>query len=329
MSFNDIRRVNHDRLKTLVLAISPYKGSGNAYPLGERRYSDRHFRKESDGTFSVWYADRELVDNKFGRSNDKSDIWTSNNSGYYERRLLGRVHPDNTYEFINHSGQGENMMLSQALGAYLHHDQSKGGTVYQKRKVGDSGLIIHPVFKGLRINCDTGEAVTPYSVFLPKVNRKAANGVMSKYKEFITVFQTMINTMDDRGIWEVYEDLYKIEAENDKEVWRHMDVTTVKRLIDEKKYVDAGCLFAMFTRATHMRWRVERCAEGDYYQLNQPLGYGWRTSAMRAIDTDFRKMILKQHPDVFSYHELEQGSPLPSSQWGVEVRVNGQAVKRM
>jgi len=327
MSFNDIRRISYDRLTQRVATEAPYKGSGNAYPLGERRYSDRHFRKESDGTFSVWYADRELVDNKFGRSNDKSTIWANANRGYYERRLLGRVHPDNTYEFVNHSWPGENMMLSQALCAYLHHDQSKGGTVYEKKLFNKQ--VVHPVFKGLRINCDTGEAVTPYSAFLPKVNRKAANEVMSKYKEFITVFQTMINTMDDRGIWEVYEDLYKIEAENDKEVWRNMDVTTVKRLIDEKKYVDAGCLFAMFTRATHMRWRVERCAGGDNYQLNQPLGYEWRTSAMKAIDTDFRKMILKQHPDVFSHHELEQGAPLPSSQWGVEVRAEGHVVKRL
>lgn len=328
MSFNDIRRISYDRLMQRTKTDRPYKDSGNAYPLGERRYSDRHFRHEADGTFTIWYGDREVIDNKYGKSNDKQDIHAQNND-FYDRRMIGRVHPDNSFEFVVDTSQGENMLLTEALGAWVHHDKSKGGTVFEKRKVGNSGKYIHPVFKGLRINCDTGEAVTPYSVFLPVVNRKAAKEVMSQYQDFITVFSTMIDSMDDRGIWEVFEDLYEHEAQGDKDKWRSLGAGTVKRFIDEKKYVDAGCLFALLNSSSYMRWRVEWVMDNDTQSGIDYLGRRFKDNAKKDVSTKFRKMILKQHPEVFKFTEIEAGDPLPASQWGVEVRVGKQPVVRL
>lgn len=323
MSFYDVRRISYDRFVQRAATDNPYKGSGNAYPLGERRYSDRHFRREDDGTFTIWYADREMVDNKFGRINDKADTYGKDQDEYYARRMIGRVHPDNSFEFTAGTAQGENMLLSRGLNGHLHHDVSKGGTVFKRDR------FSHPVFKGLRINCDTGEAMTPYTVFLPTLKRKEAHNVMSGYQEFIRVFQTMINSMDDLGIWGVLEDLYKIEAQGDRELWRNLDMSVVKRLIAEKKYVDAGCLFAMLSRGSHIRWRVEWYIQNGSQPNSQNLGFGWRNTALNSIARDFRRKVLKQHPEVFALAELKQGDPLPSSQWGVRVEVNGQSVIRL
>ena len=99
MSFNDIRRISYERLMQRTKIDRPYKDSGNAYPLGDRRYSDRHFRHEADGTFTIWYADRESIDNKYGKSNDKGAHY-ANNSSYMDNRMIGRVHPDNSFEFV-------------------------------------------------------------------------------------------------------------------------------------------------------------------------------------------------------------------------------------
>lgn len=323
MSFYDVRRISYDRLAQYAKTHIPYKGSGNAYPLGERRYSDRHFRCEDDGTFTIWYADREVVDNKFGRTNDKADVYGKDQDEFYARRRIGRVHPDNSFEFMASTAQGENMMLSKALNGCLQHDVSRGGTVFKR------GKFYHPVFNGLRINCETGEAVTPYTVFLPTLKRKEANNVMSGYQEFIRVFQTMINSMDDLGIWGVFEDLYKIEAQGDKELWRNLDMPVVKRFIEEKKYVDAGCLFAMLSRGGHIRWRVEWYIQNGSQPNSLNLGFGWRNTALNSIARDFRREVLKQHPEVFTLVELKQDDPLPSSQWGVQVKVNGQPVNRL
>lgn len=328
MSFNDVRRISYDRLLTRTATDTPYRNSGNAYPLGERRYSDRHFRKEADGTFTIWYADREVIDNKHGKDNDKKTNFDKNRD-YYDSQMLGRVHPDNTFEFTARLSNGENMLLTQGLCAWVHHDRSKGGTVYQKRRAGNSGLIVHPVFKGLRINCDTGEAVTPYEVFLPVVKRKAAADVMKGYQEFITTFEVMINSMDERGIWEVYCDLYKYEGEGDKGVWRGLGMETVKRLIDEKKYVDAGCLFTLFNKSSHMRWRVEWVMDNETQSGVPQLTHRWKDSAISDVKNNLRKEILKQHVDVFNAKPLERGAPLPSSQWGLIVQVDGKPVERV
>lgn len=323
MSFYDVRRISYDRLTQRVASDKPYKDSGNAYPLGDRRYSDRHFRHEKDGTFTIWYSDREIVDNKYGKFNDKSDRYI-NYTDSVNRRMVGIVRPDNSFEFVVETAMGENMLLSRALSANVHHDKSKGGTVYEK------GRLNHPVFRGLRINCDTGEAMTPYSVFLPKVKRKAANEVMQKYEDFIAIFSAMISSMDDRGIWEVFMDMYTHEAESDEGLWRGLDMAVVKRLIDEKKYVDAGCLFHMLSRGSHMRWRVEwQMREDAQSATNNTLSSNWRINAQRDISVNFRKMILKQHPEVFVFTELEKNAHLPSSQWSLLIQSDGNPVFRL
>lgn len=328
MSFNDIRRISYDRLIQRIALDKPYKDSGNAYPLGERRYSDRHFRHEADGTFTIWYADRESIDNRYDKANDKQTNYGLNKN-HYDNRMIGRVHPDNSFEFTAETSQGENMLLTEALGGWVHHEKAKGGTVFEKRKLGNSGKYIHPVFKHLRIDCETGAAVTPYSVFLPVVNRKAANEVMSQYQDFTTVFSTMIDSMDERGIWEVFEDLYKHEGGGEKGKWRSLGMDTVKRLIDEKKFVDAGCMFALLNSSSYIRWRIEWEMEKDNQSGGSSINYRFKQNAKKDVSTKFRKMILKQHPEVFTFTELEAGDPLPASQWGIEVRVGNQPVVRL
>ena len=322
MSFYDIKRISYARLVNRIAMDRPYKDSGNAYPLGDRKYSDRHFRHEDDWSFTIWYADRELIDNKYGKSNDKQGH-LAQNKDHYDNRMIGIVRPDNSFEFVTGTSQGENMLLSMALGGCLYHDKSKGGTVYK------SDGVTHPVFKGLRINCDTDEAMTPYTVFLPRVKRRAANEVMEEYQEFINTFGVMIDSMDDRGVWEVFEDLYTHEAKGDKEMWRSLDISVVKRLIDEKKYVDAGCLFTMLSKTAHMRWRVEWHMLNDTHPNSKSLPHSWRSQAKKDATVNFRKMILTQHSGVFDFVELKAGGPLPASQWGLLVQSGGSPVVRL
>ena len=332
MSFSDIRRISYERLFNRVAMDRPYKDSGNAYPLGDRKYSNRHFRDEGDGVFTLWYADRETVDNKYGKANDKASNYGKNND-WYNKCMIGIVRSDNSFEFVVSGGQGENMLLSQGLSANVHNVASKGGLVCEK------GNYIHPVFKGLRINCDTGEAMTDYEVFLPKVKRKDANEVMSQYSEFMSVFETMVKAMDDKGIWEVYTDMYIHEANNTPEIWRAMNISTVKRLVGEKKYVDAGCLFTMLSKISNMRWRTEwimNDSNGTGIITNpsvsrisgQSLPMAWRDRAITDVKVNFRKMILKEHPEVFNFEKLESGAELPASQWGLRVLSGGKIVER-
>lgn len=326
MSFNDIRRISYDRLIQRIALDKPYKDSGNAYPLGDRRYSSRHFRHEADESFTIWYADRESIDNKYGKVNDKAKNLSSHRD-WYDKRMLGIVRPDNSFEFCSGwCGNGENMLLGQALGAHVYQDKARGGVIYEK------GRVAHPVFKGLRINCDTGEAMTEYEAFLPKVKRKEANEVMKQYAEFMSVFETMIKSMDSKGIWEVYVDLYVHEANAREDRWRSMTMPDVKRLIDDRKYIDAGCLFIMLSRFSHMRWRTEwimNHTDGTGKITTESLPYAFVDKAVADIQVNFRKMILLQHPEVFKMEKIERGAALPASQWGIKVQLDGQPVIRL
>ena len=326
-SFYDVRLASYNSLKNYVQTHAPYKNSKNAYPLGERRYSDRHFRAESDESFSLWYLDRELVDNYYGATNDKHPD-AIQNEAYYSKNMLGKVHPDNSFEFTSmRTSVGSNMILSEALGAHVHNDQSRGGCAYTRNG------FWHPVFKGLRVDISSGKAVTPYTVFHPIVKRKEAREVMHKYAEFIVVFKTMIAQMTDRGISEVYEDLFNNRFGGDRDKFRASCMSDVLDFINQRDYMSAGCLFVSL-RLNSISWRVEYTFAKDHPQIlgnDGVMGFPhkFRENATGIVETRLREHILPLHEDVFTYKQLEQGEKVPASIWGSRIKVNGAPVIRI
>jgi len=160
MAFYDMQDISYDALIAHTKKAKEYRDSKGAYNLGARRYSDRHYRLRGD-LIDVYYthpdSSRKIIEK------DKSlDSWQ-------HKRHLMTIYPDNSFEVINFSGQGDNMFLSQATKAYIHQDGGRGGVVYY------TNTKMHPVFKGLRIDIKTGEAVTPYKFYKRDINKKKAN----------------------------------------------------------------------------------------------------------------------------------------------------------
>ena len=64
--FNDVKQVwagglTYDKMVERTKTIKPYRGGlSNAYPMGWREYSPRHFRANKDGSFSIYYKNREI-----------------------------------------------------------------------------------------------------------------------------------------------------------------------------------------------------------------------------------------------------------------------------
>jgi hypothetical protein len=321
MAFYDIQYINYKNLEEISRS-KPFKGSGNAWPLGDRRYSARHFRREEDGSFSIWYLNREVSD---GLSTETLSDGREKNADYYKSHRLGVVRSDNSFEFINSSGQGENMLLREGLRGGLGYNVNKGGLVFER------GSHIHPVFRGLRIDCDSGESRTDYKLFQSVVKRKEANQYMKQFNEFKTVAPVMLNSMDDVGILQVYDDMYDIHRDSFKD----LDGKYVMQLIHEGKYVDALCLFSMIEN--HMweirhgtRLRHEARVSGAYVpdHLNRmPSRFKERT--MRVLQNKFRDIAVSTQKDLFELKELQAGKELPESKWDLLVTVNGVAMKRL
>jgi hypothetical protein len=321
MAFYDIQYINFKNLE-FISRSKPFRGSDNAWPLGDRRYSARHFRKEEDGSFSIWYLNRETSDELC-----KGTIADERNQ-YLERcasQKLGIVRQDNTFEFINSSGQGENMMLREALRGGLGYNANKGGLVFHR------GQHIHPVFRGLRIDCDSGESRTDYKLFQSVVKRKEANQYMKQFNEFKTIAPVMLSSMDDAGVLQVYDDMYDIHRDSFKD----LNGKYVMQLIHERKYVDALCLFSMienylweFKHGAQFRHEARESGASIPNHLNKlPSRFKERTA--RVLQTKFRDTAVATQQDLFELRELQAGKELPESKWDLLVTVNGMPMKRL
>ena len=148
-AFYDVRTCSSH--EDFLKGHTPYKGSLKSYPLGDRRYSARHFRVRYDGRVDIYYLHRATQD-RF----ERGEIPESDRK-WLERRLIASVFPDNTVEFLN-LGMGEAMMMSKLFGVWIHHSKRQGGYVLQ------TNGKTHPIFKGQRFKIGSFECVTPYEV---------------------------------------------------------------------------------------------------------------------------------------------------------------------
>lgn len=322
MTFRDVNYINYSNMTVTVKYQAPYRNSGNAYPLGDRKYSSRHFRKEDDGSFSVWYSNRERTDQFVTGTTPESE---KRHENYMKNCRLGLVRPDNSFEFVaSLYEQGENMMLSEGLNGRLYNDVTKDGLMLIK------GKYTHPVFQGLRIDCTTGKAVTDYKIFRQVLDRKKANEYMKQYAEFVRVGPVMYQSMTDRGLSEVYDDLY---TEYGEDGFTRLGDVEAMRMVKEGKYVDAVCVFGMKRQwgvVYETRQRAVMRASGEpipdgLFKLYPRV----KELALRRVKNDFRDIAVAEDKSLFEYEQLEAGHNPPSSKWPYKITVNGEQVKRL
>ena len=119
--FNDVSQVwagglTYDKMVERTKTVKPYRGGlNNAYPMGWREYSRRHFRANKDGSFSIYYKNRESVD--VVESGNFKEGWDRESlTRWVDRQHLATVYPDNTFEIRHHLGQGDSTYMTEALG---------------------------------------------------------------------------------------------------------------------------------------------------------------------------------------------------------------------
>ncbi len=146
MTFYDVKHRQYQDYMNDVEKVKPYRGKvAKAYPLGNRKYSARHFTVGEDGVVSVWNSSfTYLEDTREGETQPRRE--TAMPHAY--------VYPDNTIEILK---SWDVAMLSKVVGHHVCHSLKYGGTI-----VRDSEYRLHPLFKGARISLTNGKVVTPY-----------------------------------------------------------------------------------------------------------------------------------------------------------------------
>ena len=304
MAFYDIHNVSYNALVEHAQRVKPYRDSNGAYNLGARRYSDRHYRFR-DGLIDVYYTHPE-VSRRVIEGDKTLDTWN-------HKRHLMTIHPDNSFEVINYSGQGDNMFMSQAVQGYIHQDGGRKGVVYY------TNTKMHPVFKGLRIDLKTGEAVTPYKFYKRDIDKKKANEVLKEFVEFQTLAMKFIEPMTPMGILEVFKDLYEQEGSLDE-----FDEGLFVQLVREKKYVDAAIVFSIAGKGHHYhsyRHFLNNIFMNDEHErelrmiTNQFDGH-YKLTLARRIKEDIRDIVLVGSDEGAILTELKVGEKFPTSKWG-------------
>jgi len=198
--YNDIYFFSHSNLSRIVKQVKPIRGT-NAYPLGRRKYSARHFVPREDGAFELWFINLTYKQHKE----------TNVRTGEEGPRSLAVIHPDNTME-IAHRGMyySDYLMLEAGLkGCLLRHDIHKGGLILNKHGGHTEKPIIRPVFGGLRFNLETFKIPEGHKFTVTKrtINRARAKAVREELKPSANIARMMISQLDERSLKALREEV--------------------------------------------------------------------------------------------------------------------------
>jgi hypothetical protein len=320
MAFEDIKGVSYDKLIEHTQKVKPYKGSDNAYNLGYRKYSDRHFRVNKNGVIEVFFTYMGNVKHRIQNGEDE----------YSSGRHLASIHPDNSIEIVNYNGQGDIQFLS-AIIPYVTHSKAHHGLLVRTFNNSNKGDQTHPVFRGGRFHLESHETMTPYILQPRAVNRKLRKEVIARFDTFKKVGLTMFSALSSHGIYELYAELWN---EYGEETMYSITPDLIVNLANEGKALDAVLLSTLSKGdfGWYSLWKVRQVlldrsngVDSDS-RINNYFGDDFKRS-MTEVYSDgaegedkLNDLLIKGSPDAFHYKDpIPNGQAIPSSKWGYKL----------
>lgn len=294
--FRDVHKMNYADFMRIVKTTSPYRGT-DAYPVGSRRYSRRHFIVRDDKVL-VWEANLKMAADV--RAGKNTNSWVADSH-------LITIHPDNTVEFHNVRGIGDGGYLSAILGGYIGSSSKHSGTIWSVY-VGNEQRV-HPVFKGLRVSLDD-HSVHPdsqYKMIYRRIIPKEKEKVMGELEKQLTVAQAMLNSMSLDGIKEMYKEL--------RGACKHHQRDEAIRVARQNNHcLDVLIHMALSSRRSYIiEWADSEAVARD-----------------RIIDcaNKSKRAYLSAQPEAFKYIEREPFD-FPTATWGMQVKVGDKFAERL
>jgi len=353
-----MKAFNYKRLLDITNTVPSFRGNVNRFPLGNRKQNNKYFlRRDEDGytVFDVVYGETwnsteidrleyirlKLEHRKFRKATGTERAqtyvmkWTKHttdeNGHYvelkrqfeYHRRdrghnTIGTVRPDNSFEFTkSRYWQGDRCFLSQHSAGWFVTDSRRGGMIFYD----NNDQQFHPIWKGLRVNCDTMEAVTPYEVVIHHVDRKSGKGLLSKYEHMFKVSEVMLKAMDLNSInntcIEIVDGIFG--------VGEHKKHISVGLLEHAEKFIndaplDALLLFTLAHDVRHVGYRMR-------YGMNNHSD-DTPENIFMATKRKIAREVYKENPAILKEVSCVGGKRYPACDWGVKLMVNGQQVEQ-
>ena len=349
-----MRYINYDVLTNITKTFVPYRGTKNKFPWSNRKQSYKYFLKEEDETgvyFRVIYGKRwsseEVTKEVYDTLKDSERAhYGPHNSGAlsvekYVRYFsipneLGIVRSDNTFEFTGNSyGQGERAMLTSVCNAgYFMTDCRRGGDIYVVGGYRSGVQKMLPIFKGLRVDCNTMTPVPDheYKLIGRRVDRKNSKEFLKQYDDFFKVAEVMMKSVRLEDFVQIGADRVKADELYDENAYYAYAVDPKKILEVAKNLMlddplEAAALFCIGLGDRgigNYRWLVS-----NYLKVRK-LGLYDDTNELEKLYPMMRRavcnMLYRDNPDVLQRVEFEFGKPFPASTWGYVVEVDGKEV---
>lgn len=336
-----MKALTWERLTNIRTNEKPYRGTTNRYPVGKRTHNTKNFyveQRDGEEVYVITYGLRHkeiIITKEEHLANPKTTHvknWETDESQKYCKyevmpNELGVVRSDNTFEFTAEVGfgQGSNQVMSSWSRGYFFNSSRHGGMVYRDPDV------FHPIFKGMRLNCDTmmPHEGSQYRVVGKRVNRKEGKEFLKRYADFYTITEVMLKTMDWKGFMETGVDVVK-PLISSPDQW-YLSSEDKGRLIDfaEKNINDApldACLaYLCAYDIQNMRRRVEGYGDQNSWYNRSELDL---ETVYNNLKRRLNKEIYKANPCVMNFIEYTPTKPYPPSEWGVDIFVGDKEVQQ-
>ena len=343
-----MQALNYKRLNNIAHSVSPFRGSLNRFPIGNRRQNTKYFlvgEENGESVFSIVHGDRYTYVSLTKQEHDKqlkdgvSRLHAHQNSDgtwtcrRYDKipNVLGLVRPDNTFEFTSTGyGQGDRGILSDYGSGCLSTDSRRGGTIWMGAQGGkfrnDRTRGAIPIYQGLRVDCETMRPTKPITVIGRKVNRKVGKELLARYQDFYLTTEVMTKAMDYEAFVKTMNDVVNEHMGGLGIVESHTDYSAKAETLLHTAPLDAAMLYMVGWDIGNMRWNLRKFIDSSSgrYSSHEEMPHTMFLNLKRRLN----KEIYKQNDEVFKKVEYTNGEMYPPSEWGYTVMVDGVEVKQ-
>jgi hypothetical protein len=339
--------LKYERLKRITETQKPYRGTIDKYPFSDRNHNYKYFYpKEVNGEieYHVGYYHKwgteSMTTEEFNAKKDSMDkgelkkwraesIWDKDSSqikstGFFVKDVKNSkidliVRSDNTVEIVTDNfHQGMRMIFSayHYANGVFQSSVGHGGIVYGRR---DNGVDIRiPIFKHIRFNMDTMQ-VHPSAHYIATyrtVDRKLSKEAMNIYQDKLNGAYAFITCMDRESFNQDKQDVVEELMPDNKTTYywgkeqRDNAIELAEKLFFEKP------VEAIYT--------YMKAFNVGYYLSSMAHPSDW----IRVFKKKFAKYIHVKH-DTFSKEYLTHLENFKSSQWDIDITVNGKMVERL
>jgi hypothetical protein len=334
--------LNYDRLNEISLREkNHYRGDKTRFPIGARKQNNRCFYvREENGekvfeiTYGQLWSSKEVTKEEYealkaaGEDVRAYAEDTTAGTTYMQYEILpnviGMVRPDNTFEFNKTQyHQGERGIISQWSYGYFLNDSRRGGMLYR------NGTKTHPIWKGMRMNCETMMPTQEYQVFTRQVDRKASKELTAPYKDFLRTSETMLKAMDWATFISTASEIhtqYMPETGETHNGFAFLKYGRIAERVKDEAPLDAAVLFMLQLGVGELQWDLRRYMESGSARHSR--GDESPEELFVQMKRGINKVLYRAHKEVFKTIEHPAGKQYPAGDWGVEIIVNGKQVEQ-